>query len=132
MGETTLYMFFPDPADTPDSPVYYCEISGVKLFFLTYVPDSIGHLIIVGCNIFSISNVALNIMKMFSAVLFIFPKYTGHIFARKLYVCEKYKSKFTSDIQSLQCLINYFLTPGIHTGLSGVSAGSLCMLLLKL
>ena len=132
MGETTLYMLFPDPADTPNSPVYYCEMSGVKLFFLAHVPDSTRHLIIVWCNIFSISNFALNIMKMSGAVLFILPKYTGRIFARKLYVCEKYESKFTPDIQSLWCLIDYFLTPGIHTGLSGVSAGSLCMLLLKL
>ena len=30
-------LFSHDPADTPDSPVYFCEITGVKKFFLTHV-----------------------------------------------------------------------------------------------
>ena len=30
-----------DPANTPDSPVYFCEMSGVKIVFLKYALDSL-------------------------------------------------------------------------------------------
>ena len=85
-----------DPADTPDSSVYFCEMSGVKIILFDVCTR---HRLIVWCNIFLIAIFALNIMKMSSAFLLFCQNTPDIIFAWKLYVrCEKYKSKFTPDI----------------------------------
>ena len=68
------------------------------------------------CNIFLIAIFALNIMKKSSAVLF---------FCQNT-LCSVWKDINRSSHRTsiFRCLIDYFLTPDIHTKLSGVSAGS--------
>ena len=79
-----------DPANTPDSPVYFWEMSGVKIIFFDICTGQ--HRTSDNCPVqyYLDRDFCTEHNENVRGSSFVSPKYTGHIFARKLYVrCEK-------------------------------------------
>ena len=93
-----MSIFFYDPADTPDSPVYFCEMSGVNFFLFDICTGQ--HRTSDNCPVqyFFDRDFCTEHNENVRCSSFISPKYTGHIFARKSFMSgvKKYKTNRTS------------------------------------